>query len=216
MIIKGYINTRAVLLVLSFFYFLLFATVVLGQSKHLRNGASFRHKGNIIEISRFNLIKSKTIDLNAGDTGILAYYNHSPQVVKVNGEHVYNINDLDSHNSRLSKLQLKSFGDYVLEKMLDAKDIIRLCMAAYHVQVNNVVVDKMGKIVFYNFNWSDIYKYDNNNPIILTATERKRVYREIKKILNTITVMPEKVDGANVYFLTVVSHDFSINDYDNK
>lgn len=140
MIIKGYINTRAVLLVLSFFCVIVCAsyTSYAQQKQPVIN--TITYKGNVFEIMN-SADTFLALDPVTNEVGTVIE-NPNPIPLKLNNMNIYSKGDVEKHPS----VKGTTLRNYILQTIGK-----QLSDGEYRLLLSNVILNEKGKIVYYSY-----------------------------------------------------------------
>lgn len=143
MISKKYINTRTVLIVLSFFCVMMMAIVPAHTQSRPPRIDTITYKGNVFEVSNMG----DTVEMLDPVTGEIETIisNPYPIPVKMNAMNIYAKGDVDIAPSVTANMLNRQ----IIQSL--SHRITTLADGEYRLLLSNVIVSDKGKIVYYNF-----------------------------------------------------------------
>lgn len=187
---------------------LCFAQNTITDSKIKKDGNKYTFRGNIVEYNRVSPA-TDTVMVQDPSTGEMRMVigRKAPSPVKINGEPIYNNYSIRTPGkfggdvSTQSSFSGQGLKMYLLTNM--QKEIKRLRNGKYQLGVQDVVIDKKGKIVFYRLEElaSVLDKPVNNSRV--RPLDKETLDKFAKKISTLIDKMPTNtpadIEGTPVY-----------------
>lgn len=168
-----------------------------------REGNIITYNGNKIEIEEKMLIDTVTVQDPATkeiSQKMISMMGEVP--AKLNDEMIYDIGNIEKR----PVMKGASMKEYIRKKMKSSLE--QLPDGTYFIGASHMVLDKKGKIVFY-----DITPYSiNNNMGTLPDEEQKKIAKELSKALDDVSMTPAIMNGSPAnYFL---GGDKAFSDWD--
>jgi hypothetical protein len=162
------------------------------SQKFERKGNMVTYRGNTFEYYQDPRVDTQIITDPVTNQQITRYIKFDPVPVKMNGTRIYGNNQTGSLTSSPEPYAKNgSVEDYLFRNL--AKTLDRLPDGIYRIELNNVVVDTKGKIVYYEY--GGITNANKNTP----ADIEKALPEEIDHLLNNVPAMkPGKMQNNNV------------------
>jgi len=136
----------------------------------------------------------------------------SPVPLKINGERIYNYNDLEGKKNEMGKPSNNPAGfnkDNIKEYLITnlAGDLKSLLDNDYTMDFNYIVIDKNGKIVYFEYSGVRIYRDpwgDKPEPKKIDKVIQDKIANKVYDILNNAPAhSPATIDGNDVPFYLV-------------
>ncbi|MBW7912795.1 MAG: hypothetical protein H3C54_03640 [Taibaiella sp.] len=117
--------------------------------------------------------------------------------VQLNGEKIYSPygSIVIEHCAELDKGN-KYLAEYIQKKT--RWQYKKLSNAAYNADIRNIVVDKTGKVVYYEY--SGLYKTDGFNKQQLSERYLQRVNKKVRSLMNKVQMQPATVNNQPVAY----------------
>lgn len=117
--------------------------------------------------------------------------------VQLNGEKIFSLfNNNEVKNAAKLAKGKKYLAGYLQRKM--KWQYKKLNGAGYNADIRNIVVNKDGDIVYYEY--SGVYKTDTFNPKKLKTSYKHRIDKKVKKILDNLQMTPATVNSTPVNY----------------
>lgn len=117
--------------------------------------------------------------------------------VQLNGEKIYSPygSIVIEHCAELDKGN-KYLAEYIQKKT--RWQYKKLSNAAYNADIRNIVVDKTGKVVYYEY--SGLYKTDGFNKQQLSERYLQRINKKVHSLMNKVQMQPATVNSQPVAY----------------
>ncbi len=185
--------SRLRVLLLALISVVAFSITGFSQKKIVQNGRILSFNGNTMEISPGYCDSTMIVNPVTGMESILITLS-APHPIKLNGNKIYYSDELNSKVLFQSNDSL--LGQFLIEQITTF--LIKLNDGHYDLNLNNIVIDEKGKLVYYEFNGIIENRNLNSHQDTIQLELKNEIDNKIKYILNNTVVTPAKYQNTNV------------------
>lgn len=114
------------------------------------NSGAITFKGNSFKLGTEKIKDTIVVTDPVSGVEKTVFYFRAPEPIAINGEKIYNINEVSVPPQ--SYIPGTAFEQYILNNLTNESIMRSLPDGIIHIALDDIIIDKAGRIVFYNFN----------------------------------------------------------------
>lgn len=180
---------------------LCFSKNAFSDDKRTINGNKVTFKGNVFTMRSYPDDTTIVVDPTNGEEKMLIT-TRVPMPIAMNGDKIYQEYEIDENGSlnaltdfnTIGTLSSSSIKQAVINEIKD--DFIKLPDDNYNLGISNIVLDKNGKIIYYDFEGF----YASHTATKLPEDIKKQIDKKIINVINKLSAQPARFQDKPVIF----------------